>query len=142
SQEGSQGFFTFSMDQQPDLPVGSLIQNTASIIFDFNPPILTNTVFHTIGKLSVSIDHPQPQAGLWQLMGNPMGDHAMFWSTVAIPGAKRFELYDLMGRAIRQEVFYGDEYIFRRGMIHGGMYVFRLIDGEGRQFTGKIVLAE
>lgn len=140
--EGSQGFFTFSMEQQPDLPVGTLIQNTASIIFDFNPPIVTNTVLHTIGKLSVSIDHPQSQAGLWQLMGNPMDDHAMFRSTVAIPGAKRFELYDLMGRAIRQEKFYGDEYIFRRGMLHGGIYVFRLIDGEGRQFTGKIVLAK
>lgn len=142
SQEGSQGFFTFSMDQQPNLPTGSMIQNTASIIFDFNPPIITNTVFHTIGQLTVSIDHPQLQAGLWKLQGNPMANQAIFRSTVAIPGAKRFELYDLMGHAVRQEVFHGDEYLFTRGMLRGGMYIFRLIDGEGRQFTGKIILAE
>jgi uncharacterized repeat protein (TIGR01451 family) len=142
SQEGSQGFFTFSMDQQPDLPSGSMIQNTASIIFDFNPPIITNTVFHTIGQLTVSIDHPQLQAGLWKLQGNPMANQAIFRSTVDIPGAKRFELYDLMGHAVRQEVFHGDEYLFTRGMLRGGMYIFRLIDGEGRQFTGKIILAE
>jgi uncharacterized repeat protein (TIGR01451 family) len=142
SQEGSQGFFTFSMDPKPDLPDGTLIQNTASIIFDFNPPIVTNTVFHTIGKLTVSIDQPQPHIGLWHLRGNPMSDHAVFWSPVAIQGVKQFELYDLMGRLVRQEAFSGDEYLFQRGMLRGGMYVFRIVDAQGRQFTGKIVLAE
>jgi uncharacterized repeat protein (TIGR01451 family) len=142
SQEGSQGFFTFSMNQKPDLPHGTLVRNTASIIFDFNPPIVTNTVFHTIGTLSVHLDPPQHQGMVWLLHGNPTRDQAIFRAPVSIPGAKRFELYDLMGRGLRQEHFDGDEFLFQRGGLRSGMYLFRIADERGRQFTGKIVIAE
>ena len=46
----SNGFFTYSIQQQPDLPTGTIINNQAAIYFDYNPPILTNTAFHTIAR--------------------------------------------------------------------------------------------
>jgi len=142
SPEGSQGFFSFSIDQKPDLPDGTLIQNTASIIFDFNPPIITNTFFHTIGKLSVHIDQHQPHGAIWFLHGNPTRDQAVFRSPLSIPGEKRFELFDLMGRAVRQVPFEGNEYVFQRGALRSGIYLFRISDARGHHFTGKIVIAE
>src|SRR5205085_654550 len=37
------GFITFSIETQPGLPGGTLIENTASIYFDYNTPVQTNT---------------------------------------------------------------------------------------------------
>lgn len=46
--EGSQGFVKFSIRMKNDVAIGSSIENTAAIFFDFNPPIYTNTVFHVV----------------------------------------------------------------------------------------------
>ncbi|MEL7193669.1 MAG: T9SS type A sorting domain-containing protein [Bacteroidota bacterium] len=47
-QIGSQGFIKFSLEMKDSLPLGTQIQNTASIYFDFNAPIQTNTTLQTL----------------------------------------------------------------------------------------------
>jgi len=42
--QGSQGFVNFFISTQQDLPEFTSVDNTASIFFDFNPPIITNTI--------------------------------------------------------------------------------------------------
>ncbi|MBX7241774.1 MAG: hypothetical protein K1X92_08490, partial [Bacteroidia bacterium] len=44
---GSQGFVSFSMKPKPGLVPETMISNTAGIYFDFNDPIITNTVNST-----------------------------------------------------------------------------------------------
>ncbi len=41
--QASQGFVTYRIKSKEDLPEMSIVQNTASIYFDLNPPIITNT---------------------------------------------------------------------------------------------------
>jgi uncharacterized repeat protein (TIGR01451 family) len=43
----SQGFVTFEIEAYPDLEDFSTIDNTAGIFFDFNQPVITNTVTST-----------------------------------------------------------------------------------------------
>lgn len=43
-----QGYVAFGVRPRPGLPTGTVIENTASIVFDFNPPIATPTVTHEI----------------------------------------------------------------------------------------------
>ena len=43
NEPGSQGFFKFEIPLRPDGDLG-LLENTAEIYFDFNPPIVTNTI--------------------------------------------------------------------------------------------------
>jgi len=40
---GSQGYVTYQIRTKKDLPEETVIKNSASIYFDYNPPILTNT---------------------------------------------------------------------------------------------------
>ncbi|MCB0781241.1 MAG: hypothetical protein KDC03_17235, partial [Flavobacteriales bacterium] len=40
---GSQGFVTFLVDHLPGIAEGAEVTNTASIYFDANPAIVTNT---------------------------------------------------------------------------------------------------
>ncbi|NBP71112.1 MAG: hypothetical protein EBU52_20530, partial [Cytophagia bacterium] len=44
----SHGYFTFTIGLNDNLPVGTQIQNTASIVFDYNLPLETNTVTNTL----------------------------------------------------------------------------------------------
>ncbi len=142
SQEGSKGFVTFTIDQLPDLPNGTIIQNTADIVFDFNPPITTNVVTHTIGELLVQIATPTAGLASWTVWGNPMGESALFKGPAISEGAKQFELTDLSGRIIRTSTFLGNEFVFQRHGLAGGMYFFRITDERGGVCAGRIVVAE
>lgn len=47
-----QGYVTFSVKPKPDIPIGTVITNSATIVFDYNDPIETNVVTNTIGEAS------------------------------------------------------------------------------------------
>lgn len=47
---GSMGFFRYSVKPFENLPIGTEIDNVAGIFFDFNPPIITNTVTTTVDQ--------------------------------------------------------------------------------------------
>ncbi len=46
----SQGFIKFAISLKRDVAFGTRIENKAAIVFDFNAPIITKTVFHTLRK--------------------------------------------------------------------------------------------
>ena len=49
-ESGSHGYIIFSIKQKKNNPKGTIISNKAEIFFDFNPPIITNTINATIGQ--------------------------------------------------------------------------------------------
>ncbi|MFT5645954.1 MAG: putative repeat protein (TIGR01451 family) [Aureispira sp.] len=53
NESASHGFITFKVKQVLNLPLGTIIQNSAAIYFDFNLPIITNTSWHTINEYSI-----------------------------------------------------------------------------------------
>ncbi len=60
NEPASHGQVSYSITPKKDLTPLTRIENTAGIYFDFNDPIITNTVFHTIRKPVVSnIDYTQ-----------------------------------------------------------------------------------
>ncbi|MBI3502171.1 MAG: PKD domain-containing protein [Bacteroidetes bacterium] len=48
----SHGFIKFQILQKPNNPGGTKIKNHAAIVFDFNAPVLTDTVVLTVGPLT------------------------------------------------------------------------------------------
>lgn len=59
----SHGYLSFHISQQPDLAYGTKIENSAAIFFDFNPPVITNTTEHEVGKVvGVSLSKEPGQA--------------------------------------------------------------------------------
>jgi uncharacterized repeat protein (TIGR01451 family) len=140
NEPASHGYFSFEIDQIPNLPDGTYFNNSASITFDFYPAIATNGVFHNIGKLLVAVDEPQAFEQQWKLLGNPVRDQAIFQTVQPIDGKKYFELYDGAGRLLRSVHFYGQEYIFQRDQLPNGVYFFRISAEKGRGFSGKMVV--
>ena len=53
---GSQGYVSYKINHLPNLPEETLIKNTANIYFDFNPPIVTNTITNTLVSQLPAVD--------------------------------------------------------------------------------------
>jgi len=53
-EEGSKGYVVYSIRENAGLPLGSEIENTAYIYFDFNPAIVTNTTYNINSVLATS----------------------------------------------------------------------------------------
>lgn len=55
-ESGSNGYVAFKIKPKPGLAIGDIISGDASIYFDFNPPIFTNTVHTEIVNLDIDGD--------------------------------------------------------------------------------------
>ncbi|MFH2143416.1 MAG: T9SS type A sorting domain-containing protein [Bacteroidota bacterium] len=76
----SHGFVTFTVNQNSNLPSGTVIYNEADIYFDFNAPITTNQVWHTINDqiqtiISVYKETDQNITSDILVYPNPAGDN-------------------------------------------------------------------
>ncbi|MCB0624148.1 MAG: hypothetical protein KDC43_09625, partial [Saprospiraceae bacterium] len=66
--------------QMPDNPVGTLIENSAAIYFDFNEAVITNTTQHLVGEHFVEVingvvDHDRPPLRVYP---NPSAGEVQF----------------------------------------------------------------
>ena len=92
----SHGFVQFSIQPKAGLPVNEKIQNNASIFFDYNAPVLTNTA-ETEVKLVTGVANNKSLA--FNLFPNPTNGAI----TVELPysGAGNWVLSDISGRQMK-----------------------------------------
>ncbi|MBK8705838.1 MAG: T9SS type A sorting domain-containing protein [Saprospiraceae bacterium] len=136
--DASQGFIRFRVDQLPDLPIGTQIQNKAGIYFDFNEPVITNTTVHQIGEDFVTStgmpEFPLPVV----VFPNPAGEYVYFQIDDAISGG-RLEWYGISGQLLWARSFEGRQVKVDCGNMAPGMYQYRISAG-GRMGRGKVVV--
>lgn len=144
NQEGSNGFVDFYIRSKEDTPLETRVENTAAIYFDFNEPVLTNTVFHTIGENFVDIvnwvSEPGSDTG-WKVYPNPTPGAAVLELTNnAVAGTKILIITDQHGREIRRIAFDGTRLSLTEPL-PSGWYALRLLDAGGRAMgSGKLVV--
>ncbi len=142
--EASQGFVDFFIRTHDSIPLQTRIENAAAIYFDFNEPVITNTIFHTIGRdfIPVSTAVFQPYPGhAWQLFPNPATDEAWLVSEQAMSGRKTVRFYDAAGRLLRQIPFEGERCLLQFRGLRPGWYALWIVDAEGRRLgTAHIVI--
>lgn len=141
----SHGFFRFSIFPDQSLQPGDRFEGRAAIYFDFNPPIITNTVFHTISDTMygvVSVDTPRTRETLpITVYPNPFRERTTFRLTEPLQKGAQFELRNLSGQLVyRQDVGPVREFDIAPGALPSGLYFFRLQDARGRPATGKLLL--
>jgi hypothetical protein len=90
----SHGYITFKIKPKSDVMIGDVISGTASIYFDFNPPIITNTATTTIiQRLSVE----EFEANKVSIYPNPTNGRLNIKTKNNI---KTILVYDLNGRLL------------------------------------------
>ena len=97
----SHGFVEFKISQEPDLPVGTIINNKAAIYFDYNAPIITNETYHTIGLdfITVSTQRPLSEQTRIHVYPNPLQEFAIFEMNKEIKNGL-IEIYDVSGKPV------------------------------------------
>jgi uncharacterized repeat protein (TIGR01451 family) len=143
NEAASHGFVRFRITPKDTLQLGSRIENRAGIYFDFNPPIITNTVFHTVDtgfleRKMVAV-HGLPDAENGRIFPNPVraGGYLFFEDMSA---AHRIVLMDPYGKVVLQAN--GSHKIRIPDGLAGGVYFLEWRGGNGGRFWGKLVVLE
>jgi hypothetical protein len=138
---GSQGFVKFKVAQNPDLSDGLIIENTANIYFDFNEPIQTNTVQHTIGRAFVVISQQEvflPGATV-RLYPNPF----RYETQVEVNGLPeqdwQLHIFDLTGRIVWESRGQNAVPATIRPELTPGLYSWRITSGGRAVSAGRMV---
>ena len=138
----SHGFVRFRINQINNNPIGTRIENTAGIYFDYNPPVITNTTWHTIGEdfvlITVSVDQVQTPNTNVNVFPNPFKQA----TNIQVDGANYQELtlfvFDAMGRLVYNTQTTGNSIELLRGNLSEGLYFYRLEGDQKLINTGKI----
>ena len=128
---GSQGYFSYVVVHEGVLPPLTEITNTAAIYFDFNAPIITNTVVNTVaepssvipGQLSADVRvYPNPSKGIFNVQ---LKEREL----------ESISVYDLTGRMVLQT----QELNLNLSGETSGVYLLKIATNKGVT-TQRIVL--
>jgi uncharacterized repeat protein (TIGR01451 family) len=124
---GSNGFVTFHVEQIPNLAPGTEIFNEASIYFDLNSPIITNTTVHRIYEGFVDVLNLQEiNESIRQVLiyPNPTSGSITVNSKEAI--YQEYIIYDDMGRIMISGTLTGTETVVSLAGLSKGLYMLKV----------------
>ena len=139
---GSNGYVSYKIKPKSTLVIGDEIENTAYIYFDFNLPVMTNTV-------STLIDNYQPVTyaateNLLNVWPNPSNGDFMLACEMKNKGNVVVEVYDLLGKIVLNKQFEQTTDLQFRQEIHlneEGAYIIRVRTLDD-VFTARIIVTK
>ncbi|MBK8955269.1 MAG: T9SS type A sorting domain-containing protein [Saprospiraceae bacterium] len=137
----SHGFLKYKIKPKKQLPPNSQINNQASIYFDFNEPVKTNTDFHTIGLPLVTNIKSETEYtnDLIEISPNPVLDFAKIKLYDPLFEIKSIELIDVFGRRLKAKWSRDSELIIDFRGVPAGVYMVAIEGRGGERFVGKVV---
>lgn len=140
NEPASKGFVKFSVKKKSNLPVGSHISNRASIVFDYNAPILTNTVTDTVAEPSYVFEIRSMQNILVSAIPNPFSTSTI----ITVDGLKEkfdFSLFDVTGRLLNSIPSIETKQLeLTRDALPSGVYFYKLSTSGKKVANGKLVV--
>ncbi len=139
----SHGFVLFGIASLPDIGDKTEVENTASIFFDFNPPIITNTVSTVLIELDdVGVETLEGKYAI-NVYPNPFSDYTMIEVEGLPQGDYRLEVLDILGRKVQILTLENGKARLERGKLESGVYFFRALEkGNLEEIGGGKVLVE
>ncbi|WP_046244425.1 T9SS type A sorting domain-containing protein [Hymenobacter terrenus] len=137
----SQGFVRFRVQPRTTLTIGETIPNSASIVFDYNDPIVTNTV--TTAVLLPTAALARHDAPAWEVYPNPATEAITITANLPTGGPVRLELLDVLGRPIRKQTLTVPAGILRQTLdlrsLAAGVYMLRITPATGPASSRQVV---
>lgn len=100
NEEESKGFFNYTVKQRQNNALGTVIENTAYIYFDFNEAIITNTTINTL-VAPVALNESKMGANNFIVYPNPASSEVMIQFETKEMGDVKLELYNMMGEVVK-----------------------------------------
>lgn len=136
---GSQGYVKYKIDLLPDLPLGTSINNTAEIYFDFNPAIITNTTVNTLHLDESSITELMKDEPLL-VYPNPFTETTTVYFGEELNNHS-VQIVDLLGNQVyNNNALNGNQLEIEADDFKSGMYILILIDNDSNQVISNAKL--
>ncbi len=123
--EASQGFIDVHVKLKPGLGIGTQIFNTANIYFDFNAPVVTNTVVTTLGSVISGIESPVKFE--FAIMPNPANSQVILRGD--FEKASAFELINQLGQVVLSGPITSANPAINVSNLNSGIYLMRVKSG-------------
>ncbi len=140
NEPASKGFVTFSIQKKKNLSIGTPISNTASIYFDYNTPVVTNTVTNHLADPNYVFEVRGDNGVTVSAFPNPFSES----TNVVVSGLKDnfdFTLLDITGRIRKQVIQVNNkQFEINRDELSTGVYFYRISTGKKQQAVGKLVV--
>lgn len=138
SPEASQGFVTFRVQLNPGFQVGTIVPNTASIYFDSNPAIVTNT---WTTKFTAPLGINNQEYVVFTMYPNPADHEITLTSDINGELLQDVVIYDLLGKtvkAVRQ--LNTNTTTLSIDTLAQGVYTVEITSMSGLRLTQKLVV--
>lgn len=144
NEPASHGFILFSIHQKNANPLGTIIENTAGIYFDFNEAVITNTTFHELGENFVDMNlvgMPKPDAAgiSCRVYPNPARNFTTFELGGETTRNYQLDLINSLGHTVLKSNFNSSKFRLDQGNIQAGIYFYQLRNQDGIIAQGKLV---
>ncbi len=140
NESASNGFFNYTVNLKPNLSVGTVIENKASIFFDFNLPIVTNSTINTIAtplKISEILSNDKVE-----VYPNPFKDITTFEiksENYKLP--YKLEVFDMLGKKVRSiDNINSNTFNFSSDDLESGIYLYKVLSFDKEIGKGKIIV--
>jgi Secretion system C-terminal sorting domain len=142
-EEKSKGHVKFRIDQKTDVPLKTIIKNRVGIYFDINPVVMTNEVFHTIGKdfmNAVSVKNMNTEQVNLKVYPNPFENNITFELAQSDNlDVIELSLFSVDGKLVEQVRFQSSTLQVSRNNLPKGLYFYTLKIGNKGSLHGKII---
>lgn len=134
----SHGFVKFEIDLMPGLPLETSIYNTASIYFDANPAIVTNTTVSTLHEEGVS-EIMENETGLVTIYPNPFSDFTTVRFANGNQSVYSLVIYNLLGVIVyQQDNITSNQVQIRKADLGSGIYILNVVDTQSKEITDQV----
>ncbi len=134
---GSKGFVTYSIKKLKNLPENTVIENKASIYFDYNTPVITNTATSAIKNISTGNILPQNNKGI-SIYPNPTKDIAVI-SIKTSDKILKITVSDLLGKELQSDSYDANRSTATVKLPASQGLYFITVTGKERSYAGKVI---
>lgn len=125
NEPGSHGFVTFRIKPAFGIEVGDSMNETASIYFDFNEAIVTNTATTTVTTVSAT---DVVNAKTFSLLPNPANGKVRVITSEGLNANAAITITDMLGKKLISQSLFADGYV-NISSLSTGIYMVSLANG-------------
>lgn len=146
NEPASHGFIKFKINQRPNNPLGTVIENKAGIYFDFNEAVITNSTHHILGENFVESNlvglstHKTDNEIAVHVYPNPSHYHVTFEISGQKQGNYRVELFNTIGASVLKSNTSNNKMIIEKGTLPAGIYFYQVSNQNGNVGNGKLII--